>query len=223
MIVCRLAQLLVARFKVLQHCHRPVLALLCFCLRPAANNCRAGDEHGFAAFVNPPSHVQAQVAAMGLQTRYIVGLAGYDLLGNRFLAAHGVDGDDAALDAQELEQRGDSRNFIGLLGRAHLHLPEQHALLGSLGANDMQRLPAGAARAAHAFAVNGHHALDAPGHLAEPLAPRLLRVLRCQSRETLWQKCRAMECRWAALKSGQTKLVWPGQTRPLRLSYRPRR
>ena len=51
----------------------------------------------------PAGHTQTQVAMVGFQAQHIVGSGLDDLPGNRFLAAHGIEGDDAALNVQEFE------------------------------------------------------------------------------------------------------------------------
>ena len=54
------------------------------------------------------------------------------------LAAHGVDGDHRALDGQQLEQRGNGDDLVGLF--ADLGLPEHHALARGEGRDDMNGL-----------------------------------------------------------------------------------
>ena len=70
--------------------------------------------------VKPGGYAQAEVRVIGFKAQHIVGLTGDDVCGNGLLAAHGINGDDAAFNAQELEQLGNGGDFIGLLSRPDL-------------------------------------------------------------------------------------------------------
>ena len=124
-----------------------------------------------------------QVFVIALQRQHVVGLAGADGRGDALLAAHRVDGDDAALDRQQLQQRRNRRDFVGLLLGAHL--PEQQALRARPGTDDVQRRAFGRARAAHALAVDRHHIprLDARRQRPQPGRDHLLQLIRIKPRE----------------------------------------
>ena len=51
---------------------------------------------------------------IALERQHIVSAAVHNVLGNGGLAAHGNDGDDAALDVQQLEQLGDGIDLVAL-------------------------------------------------------------------------------------------------------------
>jgi hypothetical protein len=57
----------------------------------------------------------------------IPAFAGTSLLGDLLLTAHGVDGDDRALDRQQVEQLGDGCDLVGFLGH---RAGAQNELLG---------------------------------------------------------------------------------------------
>ena len=87
----------------------------------------------------------------------VVGLLVDDFLRDVALAAHSVDGHHRALDGQQVEQRGNGDDLVGLV--ADLDLPEHHALAGGEGRNDMDGLfgPLLLVGAPHRLAVDGDH------------------------------------------------------------------
>ncbi|CAM3901610.1 hypothetical protein POHY109586_24440 [Polaromonas hydrogenivorans] len=133
------------------------------------------------ASLKPGRNSPVQVAVVALEVEHVVRFTVHDGFGDGLLTPHGVNGDDAALDAQQLEQLGNGGDFVGLFVR--LHLPQQHAGLARPGAHDMQRRLSAMARAAHALAINGHHALDLAGNALQPVDAYFLQRLRVNELE----------------------------------------
>jgi len=71
-----------------------------------------------------------------LDRQDVVAAALDDLLGNGFLTAHRIDRHQGAMQVQQLQQLGNSGDFIGLA--VHRHLAESEVVLGGLGADQMQ-------------------------------------------------------------------------------------
>ena len=115
------------------------------------------------------------MGVVGLEGQNVVGVSGHDVLGDGFLAPHGIYRDDAALDAVQFQWLGYGCDFVGLLVR--LHLTQQHAVGARLGADDVQRAVISIARAAQTFAIYGDHALDLPGDALQPVDAHLLQYL----------------------------------------------
>src|SRR4051794_41962796 len=59
-------------------------------------------------------HRQERLAVIGLEHQQVIGASFQDLVGDRLLAAHGVQGHDAVLQRQRLEQRWD-RGWIAVI------------------------------------------------------------------------------------------------------------
>ena len=87
----------------------------------------------------------------------VIGAVAHDLLRNRGLTVHRIDGHDGPADLQEAQQPGDARDVVGFLRGDNL--PQGHFLRVRPGAHDIQCGPAIATivRAAQAFAVDRHH------------------------------------------------------------------
>src|SRR3954452_20114829 len=101
-------------------------------------------------------HRQERLAVIGLEHQQVIGASFQDLVGDRLLAAHGVQGHDAVLQRQRLEQRWDRGDLVRLA--IDLTLAEGQALLAGPGADQMQGplRPAAVEGAAQGLAVNGH-------------------------------------------------------------------
>src|SRR4051812_41257936 len=101
-------------------------------------------------------HRQERLAVIGLEHQQVIGASFQDLVGDRLLAAHGVQGHDAVLQRQRLEQRWDRGDLVRLA--IDLTLAEGQALLAGPGADQMQwpLRPAAVEGAAQGLAVNGH-------------------------------------------------------------------
>ena len=131
--------------------------------------------------MNASSTSPAKRALVALERQHVVALLFDDLLGDLGLTAHRVDGDDAALDAQQRQQLRDRRDLVGL--RLGGHLPEHDAVGRRPGTDEMQRRQAGGAvmRAAQRLAVDGD---DLSGdHLSnrgDPATKAVLERLRLQ-------------------------------------------
>ena len=98
-----------------------------------------------------------QLALVFLHRQHIVSPALGDLLGDLSLAAHGVDGDDAAIQVQHLQQLGNGGDLVGFL--VGLHLAQGQVLLGGPGADpvDGPLLPRTVIGPSGRLAVNSHH------------------------------------------------------------------
>ncbi len=113
------------------------------------------------------------MALVFLHRQNVVGVSCHDLLRDRPLAAHGVDGHHSPAQFQRGEQLGNGGDLVGFV--VHLAL-RQHQVVGAgPGRNHMhQRLLACFARAAQGLAVDGHHlAGRQPGDGNHPLRKAL--------------------------------------------------
>ena len=96
---------------------------------------------------------------IALQRQQKIGLVFDDLGGDFDLTPHGVDGDEGAFElfllGQMIEQDGDSRDLVGLLG--HADLRQRQMGVGRVGAERVQRFEALSfvVRAARGLAVDG--------------------------------------------------------------------
>src|SRR5208282_446727 len=129
-------------------------------------------------FAGEHLHIVAQCALVALQREDVVGLLVDDFLRDVALATHGVDGHHRALDGQQLEQRRNGDDLVGLV--ADSGLPEHHALARGEGRNK---------RGLGRRAESG---------IAPPVAPASYRVLRevravDDLSPDLWNR-RAMSC-----------------------------
>ena len=82
----------------------------------------------------------------------VIGLPGNDLLGNRPLAAHGVNTDEEAFQVQGIEQFGNGRDLVAL--RRHFLLTKYQTQPGRKGADHVNGRFAAVAGTAHGFAVD---------------------------------------------------------------------
>ena len=91
------------------------------------------------------------------KARMVLAFLSMIFLSDVALAAHGVDGHHRALDGQQVEQRGNGDDLVGLV--ADLGLPEHHALARGEGRDDMNGLvrPLLPVGAPHRLAVDGDH------------------------------------------------------------------
>ncbi|AKM33418.1 hypothetical protein AB870_24895 (plasmid) [Pandoraea faecigallinarum] len=87
--------------------------------------------------------------------QHVVRAGGPDPGGDMALAAHGVYGDDRALEPQRIEQLRDGGNLVALLGRAHL--PEHHTQAAAIGRHQMDGALAALMRATYGLAIDGDH------------------------------------------------------------------
>src|SRR6202166_1852396 len=113
---------------------------------------------GFQAMI---AHRGKDLALIGLERDEIIGAPFEDLADDRFLAAHRVQGHDAALEIQRVEQFRNCSNLVRLV--ADLALAEHQAPLAGRGADDMQwaLIAATVEGTAHRLAINGD---DLPIH-----------------------------------------------------------
>src|ERR1700692_381348 len=113
---------------------------------------------GFQAMI---AHRGKDLALIGLERDEIIGAPFEDLADDRFLAAHRVQGHDAALEIQRVEQFRNGSNLVRLI--ADLALAEHQAPLARAGADDMQRalIAATVEGTAHRLAIDGD---DLPIH-----------------------------------------------------------
>ena len=87
-------------------------------------------------FSKPRGNLPVQVRMVGLEIEYVISLRIDDGFGDGLLTPHGINGDDAAFQSEELQQLRDGRDLVGFFVR--LYLPQQHAVLTRPGAHDMQ-------------------------------------------------------------------------------------
>lgn len=125
-----------------------------------------------------------QLRMIVLHAQHVVSLPLTDLVGNRRLRAHRVDGHDAVLDVERAQQLGDRGDLIRFLrGRG---LPEHDADFGGERANHVQRFSRSlAGRAPARLAVDGDH-LIAPQRRNDrphPGPKRPLEALRVEQRK----------------------------------------
>jgi hypothetical protein len=71
----------------------------------------------------------APCALIAFEREHVIGIFVLGFLGNIALAAHGIDGDDSALDGHHIEERRDGDDFVGLF--RHLDLPKHKPLARS--------------------------------------------------------------------------------------------
>ena len=91
----------------------------------------------FQAFATPFGYHPVQVGVVGFEGKNVVGMRRVDIFSDGLLAAHGINGDYAVWDGQELQELRDRRYFIGFF--ICLHLPQQHAVLMRPCAHQVQR------------------------------------------------------------------------------------
>ena len=124
----------------------------------AVNRAVADRQLGFWIVQKAP-HVVVQRPLVALQCHDVVALLINHLLGDLALAIECVDGHDAALEAEHLQQFGYRRDLIrlGVSGDLAQHQP----LLATPGGDHMQRRRAAGLikRAAQHLAVDRHHPL----------------------------------------------------------------
>ena len=111
-----------------------------------------------------------------LQGQHIVGVAVDDLLGNRFLSSHRVDGDDGSRDVYQPQQLGNSGDFVGFLVTGNLS--QRQAEFAGPDAHRVQRAQAVAliVAAPIGFAVHRVHRLVDAARLGR-LGPQRLQPL----------------------------------------------
>ena len=129
--------------------------------------------------------ILAQGALIAFERQHVIGLHGEDFLGDVALAADRVDGDDGALDRQQVEQLGDGDDLVRLV--RHLDLAEHQALMRGKGRHHMDRrlgalLPAGAAQR---LAVDGDHLLGRAGQRRHPIDEAALELLGIEHRKNV--------------------------------------
>jgi len=104
--------------------------------------------------IGPQFGVQGRL--VGLDRQEVVGTGGGDRLGGGRVAAHGVDGDQRALQVEPLQQRRDGPDLVGLV--LHRLLAQHQPAPGGEGGDQVQRVsaPGVVVAAPHALAVDGH-------------------------------------------------------------------
>lgn len=125
-----------------------------------------------------------QLRVVVLHAQHVVGTSLTDGACDLGLRAHRIDGDDAALDVEHLEQFGDRRDLVGLLRRRRL--AQHHAHVGRKRADQMQRRRRRLARGASArLAIDGDDLVFAHcrNDAADPGAKGLFELLRIEQRE----------------------------------------
>ena len=112
--------------------------------------------------------IVAQAALIAFDAEHVIGLFVDDLCGDLLLAAHGIDGDDGALEGQQVEKLGDGGDLVGLL--IHRPCAQHQLLLGTPGRDHMHRtpVPGPVEGAAKGLAVHRHDAFERAGKRLRP-------------------------------------------------------
>src|SRR5258708_3388757 len=129
--------------------------------------------------------ILAQRALVAFEGEDVIGLLVEDFLGDVALAAHGVDGDDGALDRQHVEKRRDGDDLVGLV--RHFDLAEHEALARREGRHHMDRgfsafLVGGAAQR---LTVDGDHIRRHADQLGNPGDEATLEFRSVEGRENV--------------------------------------
>jgi len=111
----------------------------------------------------------------------VIGLPGNDLLGNRPLAAHGVNTDEEAFQVQGIEQFGNGGDLVAL--RRHFLLTKYQTQPGRKGADHVNGRFAAVAGTAHGFAVDRDGATQIRDDAAHPPAKAAFELLRVEQAE----------------------------------------
>jgi hypothetical protein len=98
-------------------------------------------------------HVGTKRRLVVLDRQQVVVPVGADLLGDRLLAAGGVDADQRPVQVEHLQQLGDGRDLVALALDGHLG--QAQAMPGGPGAGQVQAGAVGATCAAQRLAVDG--------------------------------------------------------------------
>ena len=155
-----------------------------------------------------------------LERQHIVGAPVAEGLRNPRVAAHGVDGHDAALEHQHLEQCRHGRNLVGLVG--HPTLAQDQARLVRPGTHQMQgrHPPDGVAGAAGHLAVHRHNlvleVLRQRPYPARKADPGCWGSSRAKTRPKV--SCEGIPCGRARNVSSQACFWWPKNSTSVQLS-----
>lgn len=135
---------------------------------------------GAASLGKEEGGVLIEPALIGLERQDIIGFFTDNLAGNLGLTAHGIDGDDAAGNFQQLQQLRQGRDLVRF--RIYFGLRQHQVVLRGEGAHHRDRLLAQAARTAQLLAVQGND-LSAcqPTHRLHPTQKALLKALWVQT------------------------------------------
>src|SRR6185437_10556225 len=128
----------------------------------------------------------AQRALVAFQPEDVIGLLRNDLSRDGTLAAHRVDGNDRALDRQQVEQFGDRDDLVGLF--RDLHLTEHETLARHESRHHVNGaftgFPTGAA---YGLAVDRHHAFRDADQRRDPGDEAALELLGVERGENVTQ------------------------------------
>ncbi len=136
-----------------------------------AVRCRRGEAH---------LDILLQCPLIAFESQHIVAPLVEDLLGNRPLAAHGVDGHDTASDGQLLQEFGQGGDLIGF--RVDGDLGEDQPVRCRPGTHHMDRsLAGGIMRSPDRLAIEGDHFVREDGpHRRHPGPETLLELDRVE-------------------------------------------
>ncbi len=152
--------------------------------------CAHRDQRRFETDVGQKNGFE-QLRMIVLHAQHVVALTLADLVGNRRLRAHRIDGHDAVFDVERAQQLRDRGDLVGLLGGRRL--PEHDAHFGREGADHVQRCGCGfAGRAPARLAVDGDHLIPPQrrNHRAHPGPKRPLKTLRVEQRKDPLERVR---------------------------------
>ena len=129
--------------------------------------------------------ILAKSPLIAFERQHVIGLFVEDLLGDGALAADRVEGDDGALDRQEIKQLGDCDDLVGLV--RHFDLAEHQALARREGRDHVDRrlralLLAGAAQR---LAVDRDDFLGRAGQRCHPVNETALEALGVEDGENI--------------------------------------
>jgi len=129
--------------------------------------------------------ILAQRALVAFEGEDVIGLLVEDFLGDVALAAHGVDGDDGAVDRQHIEKRRDGDDLVGFV--RHFDLAEHEALARRESGHHVDcgfsaSLVGGAARR---LAVDGDHICRHANQLGDPGDEATLEFRSVERRENI--------------------------------------
>ena len=125
-----------------------------------------------------------ELLLISLQRDRVVGALLHDLLHDLPLTPHRVDGDDGALQFEQIEQLWNRRDLVRLFGRRDL--AEQHPVLRSPRVHEMQRRAPGRAveRSSQGLAVDrDEHAINGSGERSHPRDEAVSERLRVEPDE----------------------------------------
>src|SRR5262249_40337726 len=142
--------------------------------------------------------------------QHIIAAARHDLLGDRFLAAEGVDGYQRSAQVQQLQKLGNGRDFVGLA--VYRDLCQDQVGLRGPGTDQVQRPQRRTGRAAQRLAVDGDLAYaDQTSDLAQPCQAAALEDAWVQGGEDALERIVAGHAVRQGQEAPEPGLALPGE------------